>query len=433
VPIVRLVSENFGNPQARDISWYQEHGGYEAARKAMFEMTPKQVTEEVIRSNLRGLGGAGFPTGRKWSFVPADDSQPRYLTVNADEAEPGTFKDRYILEWDPHRLIEGILICCWAVGIHTAYIYIRGEYVRPYRILQQAVDEAYREGVLGGRALGKDFKLDLHIHRGAGAYICGEETGLLQSLEGKKGWPRLKPPFPAVVGLFNCPTVINNVETLSHLRNIILKGGQWFADIGSDRNGGARLYALSGRVKRPGVYELPMGTPMRELIYEHGGGILHDHQLKAVIPGGASAPVLKADQIDVRMDFDTLAKLGSMAGSAGVVVMDETVCMVKAMHTIADFFFHESCGQCTPCREGTGWVYKILSRILAGYGTRDDHKNLLNIAHYMSGTAVCALSDGASMAYRGFLTQFPEEFEYHVKHKKCDVEERLLTGAAAAP
>ena len=259
MPILKLISEDFGNEKARGLQWYRDHGGYEGALQAL-AMDPAKVTEEVTISNLRGLGGAGFPTGKKWSFVPKDSKLPKYLTVNADEAEPGTFKDRYILEWDPHRLLEGIIICCWAVGIHTAYIYIRGEYVRPYRILQAAIDEAYQAGIFGERVLGKDFALNLYVHRGAGAYICGEETGLLQSLEGKKGWPRLKPPFPAIVGLFNAPTVINNVETLSHLRNIILKGGQWFAGIGSERNGGTRLFALSGRVKRPGVYELPMGT-----------------------------------------------------------------------------------------------------------------------------------------------------------------------------
>ncbi len=425
MPILKLISEDFGNERARGLKWYRDHGGYEGAIKAM-GMDPAKVTEEVTISNLRGLGGAGFPTGKKWSFVPKDSKLPKYLTVNADEAEPGTFKDRYILEWDPHRLIEGIIICSWAVGIHTAYIYIRGEYVRPYTILQAAIDEAYAAGILGERVLGKEFSLNLYVHRGAGAYICGEETGLLQSLEGKKGWPRLKPPFPALVGLFNAPTVINNVETLSHLRNIILKGGQWFAGIGSERNGGTRLFALSGRVKRPGVYELPMGTPMRELIYEHGGGMTDDRALKAIIPGGASAPVLKADEVDIPMDFDNLAKVGSMLGSAGIIAMDEDVCMVKTLHRIADFFAHESCGQCTPCREGTGWVYRVVSRILAGQGSADDLKNLMSIASFMTGTSICALSDGASMAYRGILNKFGNEIEYHVKHKQCDVEERRM-------
>jgi NADH-quinone oxidoreductase subunit F len=421
MPIVKLVSENFGNERARDFAWYRKQGGYEAARKALFEMTPEAITKEVIASNLRGLGGAGFPTGRKWTFVPRDPSKPRYLAVNADEAEPGTFKDRYILEWDPHRLIEGILICCFAVDIHTAYIYIRGEYVRPYEILQAAVDQAYKEGILGPKVLGRDFHLDVFIHRGAGAYICGEETGLLQSLEGKKGWPRLKPPFPAVVGLFNCPTVINNVETISHLPKIIQNGGEWFANIGCERNGGTRLFALSGCVKKPGVYELPMGTPMRELIYDHGGGILEDRKLKAVIPGGASAAVLTPEEIDMPMDFDSLLKAGSMLGSAGVVVMDETICMVKAAHNVMHFFAHESCGQCTPCREGTGWVFKILTRILEGEGAPEDLKNLGQIGQNMTGTSICALSDGAAMALGGFVKKFPEEFEYHIRHKSCDV------------
>jgi NADH-quinone oxidoreductase subunit F len=423
MPIVKLVSEYFGNDQAKDFAWYREQGGYEAARKALFEMTPETITKEVIASNLRGLGGAGFPTGRKWTFVPRDPSQPRYLAVNADEAEPGTFKDRYILEWDPHRLIEGILICCFAVDIHTAYIYIRGEYVRPYEILQAAVDQAYQEGILGPKALGKDFHLDVFIHRGAGAYICGEETGLLQSLEGKKGWPRLKPPFPAVVGAFNCPTVINNVETLSHLPKIIQNGGEWFANIGCDRNGGTRLFALSGCVKKPGVYELPMGTTMRELIYDHGGGILEDRNLKAVIPGGASAAVLTADEVDIPMDFDSLLKVGSMLGSAGVVVMDETICMVKAAHNVMHFFAHESCGQCTPCREGTGWVFRILSRILEGEGAPDDLKNLGEIGQNMTGTSICALSDGAAMALGGYVKKFPQEFEHHIRYKSCDVRD----------
>ncbi len=366
MPIVKILSEFFGNEQARDLQWRLKHGGYEAARKAFREMQPDEVTQEVIKANLRGLGGAGFPTGRKWTFVPKDSDKPTYLAVNCDEAEPGTFKDRYIVEWDPHRLIEGIIICSYAVAIHTAYVYIRGEYVRPYERLQKAIDEAYEAGILGKNVLGNNFQLDVFTHRGAGAYICGEETGLLESLEGKKGWPRLKPPFPALVGAFGCPTVINNVETLSHLPKIIEKGGQWFADLGVERSGGTRLFALSGCVNKPGVYELPAGTPFRELIYEHGGGILDGKELKAIIPGGTSAAVLSADQVDLPMDFDTLAKVKSMAGSGAVIIMDEDVCMVKALHNIENFFAHESCGQCTPCREGTSWVYRILSRIVAG-------------------------------------------------------------------
>jgi NADH-quinone oxidoreductase subunit F len=421
--IVKLLSEHFGNAQAKELAWYRDQGGYQGALQAL-GMTPEKIVDEVIHSNLRGLGGAGFPTGRKWTFVPKNSGRPVYLTVNADESEPGTFKDRYIIEWDPHRLLEGIIICAYAVGIHTAYIYIRGEYVRPAETLQGALDEAYREGILGQHVLGTDFQLDVYLHRGAGAYICGEETGLLESLEGKKGWPRLKPPFPAVVGLFGCPTVINNVETLSHLPKIILNGGSWFADIGCENNGGTRLFALSGSVKKPGVYELPLGTPMPELIYEHGGGIVNDKALKGVIPGGASAGVLTAEELDVSLDFDSLMKLGSMLGSGAVIVMDEDVCMVRAIHNIMHFFSHESCGQCTPCREGTGWVYGILTRILEGHGTLRDVADLLELAGNMSGTSICALCDGAAMSFRSYVQRFTSEFEYHIRHKKCDLEER---------
>ena len=421
MPLMKLVSKNFGIDEAKKLDHYRRQGGYEAARKALFQMEPAEVIQEVIHSNLRGLGGAGFPCGRKWSFVPQNTADPVYLVVNADESEPGTFKDRHILEWDPHRLLEGIIICCYAVGIHHAYIYLRGEYYRPWQILHKAIEEAYQGGLLGPRVLGKNFALEITVHRGAGAYICGEETGMLESLEGKKGWPRLKPPFPAVVGVFGCPTVINNVETLTHLPQILLHGAQWFADIGCDRNGGTRLFSLSGCVKRPGVYEVPMGTPLRELIYNHGHGILDDRPLKAVVPGGVSAAVLKADEIDVPLDFDSLARIGSMLGSAGVVVMDENVCMVKALHNIERFFAHESCGQCTPCREGTGWVHRILSRITAGQGTMDDLDNLTRIADNMSGTSICALSDGAAMPLRSFINKFRNEFEYHVQTRKCDV------------
>ncbi len=423
MPIVKLLSEFFGNEQARDLQWRLKHGGYEAARKAFREMQPDEVTQEVIKANLRGLGGAGFPTGRKWTFVPKDSDKPTYLAVNCDEAEPGTFKDRYIVEWDPHRLIEGIIICCYAVGIHTAYIYIRGEYVRPYERLQKAIDETYEAGILGKKVLGNNYQLDVFTHRGAGAYICGEETGLLESLEGKKGWPRLKPPFPALVGAFGCPTVINNVETLSHLPKIIENGGQWFADLGFERSGGTRLFALSGCVNKPGVYELAAGTPFRELIYEHGGGILEGKELKAIIPGGTSAAVLSADQVDLPMDFDTLAKVNSMAGSGAVIVMDEDVCMVKALHNIENFFAHESCGQCTPCREGTSWVYRILNRIVEGRGSPSDVETLRSLSGNMSGTSICALCDGASMALRGFLEKFGDEFDYYAKYGRSYVED----------
>lgn len=411
MPLYTLLSRNFGNEKARDLDWYIQDGGFAAARKAM-EMEPQKVIEEVSQSNLRGLGGAGFPTGRKWQFVPKDSDKPRYLAVNADEAEPGTFKDKYIMTWDPFRLIEGILICCWAVGIHTAYIYIRGEYVRPYETLRDAVKRAYEAGILGKQVLGNDFQLDVFIHRGAGAYICGEETGLLESLEGKKGWPRLKPPFPALVGLFGCPTVINNVETISHLREIIAQGGEWFAGLGVEKSGGTRLMCLSGSVEKPGVYEVQMGTPIRELVFEHGGGILNGRQCKAIIPGGSSAPVLTAEEaLDLPLDFDSLAQAGSMMGSGGMMVMSDEVCLVKALKVISHFYAHESCGQCTPCREGTGWLDSILSRILEGEGHPRDLEILLNIAENMQGTSICALSDAAALPVQSFVKKFRSEFE----------------------
>ncbi|GAB4247342.1 MAG: NADH-quinone oxidoreductase subunit NuoF [Acidobacteriota bacterium] len=431
MPIVKLVSEFFGVEEARRLDWRLKHGGYEAARKALREMTPDEVTQEVVKSNLRGLGGAGFPTGRKWMFVPKDTDQPKYLAVNCDEAEPGTFKDRYIVEWDPHRLLEGIIICCYAVGIHQAYIYIRGEYVRPYYRLKRALDEAYAAGIFGPKVLGFDFSLDVHIHRGAGAYICGEETGLLESLEGKKGWPRLKPPFPAVKGLFGCPTVINNVETLSHLPKIIENGAQWFADIGVERNGGARLFALSGHVNRPGVYELPLGTSLRELIEEHGGGVWKGKKLKGVVPGGTSSGVLSADEIDIPLTFEALAEKGSMLGSGATIVMDEDTCMVRALHNVEDFFAHESCGQCTPCREGTNWVYRILTRIVNGSGIPEDLETLEHLAQNMRGTSICALCEGARMPLQSFLSKFRDEFEYYIKYKRSMVADRaaVTTGA----
>jgi len=420
---LKLVSQYFGNENARNLAWRLQHGGYEGAKKAL-GMNPAEIIEEVIASNLRGLGGAGFPTGRKWTFVPARSEKPKYLAVNSDEAEPGTFKDRYILEWDPHRLIEGIIICCKAVGIHTAYIYIRGEYLVPYQRLAAAVEEAYQENLLGPDIMGTGFSLDVHVHRGAGAYICGEETALLESLEGKRGWPRLKPPFPALEGAFGCPTVINNVETISHLPEILLRGGRWFASLGVERNGGTRLFAVSGCVVRPGVYELPMGTSLRDLIYIHAGGIKGGKALKGVIPGGTSAAVLTADEIDTPLTFDALAALGSMAGSGAVIVLDEDVCMVRALHNIETFFSHESCGQCTPCREGTSWVYRILSRIVAGEGKDSDLDTLRDFTFNMSGTSICALCDGAVMALKSFITKYEDEFVYFIREKRSLTEDR---------
>ena len=407
----KLISKFFDIPKAESISAYEESGGYGAARRALTGMKPAEIEAEVKRSNLRGLGGAGFSAGVKWSFVPRNTGKPIYLVVNADEGEPGTFKDRYILTHAPHLLIEGIILTAFAVGIHKAYIYIRGEYELPFVKLQDAVGEAYGEGYLGKNIFGTSFSLDVVIHRGAGAYICGEETGLLESLEGKKGFPRLKPPFPAVIGLFNCPTVINNVETLSYIPFIMARGGEWFSSLGTPKTGGMRLFSVSGHVKRPGVYELPVKTTLREIIYDHAGGTRGDRKLKAVVPGGLSSAVLKADEIDVQMDFDSLKAAGSMGGSGGVIVMDETVSMVDALRNTMQFFAHESCGQCSPCREGTGWVYRILDRIVRGKGRSNDIDHLLNIGAYMGGTTICALADGAQMALLSYLRKFRTEFE----------------------
>lgn len=396
------------------LSAYRKEGGYEAAKRAL-QMKPPEIEDEVKRSNLRGLGGAGFGCGMKWSFVPRNTGKPIYLVVNADEGEPGTFKDKYILTHVPHLLLEGIIIASWAVGIHKAYIYIRGEYELPYLKLKNALDEAYQNGLLGKRILGSSFDLEVVIHRGAGAYICGEETGLLESLEGKKGFPRLKPPFPAVVGLFGCPTVINNVETLSYLPFIVNRGGEWFAKLGTEKNGGMRLFSVSGHVKNPGIYELPMGVTLREIIYQHAGGIRGGKKLKAVVPGGLSAAILTESELDVKMDFDSLKAVGSMGGSGGVIVMDETTSMVDALRITMQFYAHESCGQCTPCREGTGWIYRILDRIVRGKGRLEDLNQLLDIGNYLGGTTICALADGAQMAFLSYLKKFRGEFEAFIQ------------------
>ena len=419
---MKIISAGFDIEGFHRLQVYLAHEGYQALRKVLTSMTPSQVTEEVIKSNLRGLGGAGFPAGRKWSFVPKDSPKPKYLVINADEGEPGTFKDRLILLNTPHMLIEGILIAAYAIGAAKVYIYIRGEYTEPAKIIGQALEEARANNYLGQHILGTDFSLDVVIHRGAGAYICGEETALLESLEGKKGWPRLKPPFPALVGLFDCPTVINNVETIAFLPAIINRGWKWFADLGTERNGGTRLFCVSGSVNRPGVYELPMGTPLREIIYEQAGGIKGDKSLKAVIPGGSSAPVLSRDQIDVKMDFDSLMAAGSMAGSGGIIVMDEDTCMPHALWVLTRFYAHESCGQCTPCREGTGWMEKVLRRILDGTGRPEDPENLLRIAHNIMGNTICPLGDAAALPVISFLEKFANEFDFHISQHRCDIE-----------
>ncbi len=409
-----ILSRNFNVPDAWRLSVAQSRGAYETAKKVISSGKPLDVVAAVTASNLRGLGGAGFPTGKKWQFLPKDSSKPVYLVINADEGEPGTFKDRYILERDPHQLIEGIIISAFAIRSHKAYIYIRGEYVEPFMRLQSAVDEAYAKNYLGKNIFGSSFGLDIVVHRGAGAYICGEETALLNSLEGGKGFPRLKPPFPAIVGLFGCPTIINNVETLACVPHILKNGPEWFVKLGSPGNGGTRLFSVSGHIKKPGVYELPMGTPLREMIYKHAGGIRGDKNLKAVVPGGISAKILTANEIDVNMDYDSLRNAGTMLGSAGVIVMDETTCMVKALVYACKFFAHESCGQCSPCREGTGWAYKIVKRIHDGQGAVKDLETLLTIAKNMEGRTICVFADAAAWPIQSYITKFRSEFEEYI-------------------
>ncbi|WP_457811483.1 NADH-quinone oxidoreductase subunit NuoF [Sinorhizobium meliloti] len=414
-----VLLRNVDVPEGHLLSTYEAGGGYRALRKALGEYTPDEIVELVKESNLRGRGGAGFPTGMKWSFVPKAAGKPKYLCCNADEGEPGTFKDRIIMERDPHQLIEGLAVSAYAIGAETAYVYIRGEYVTAIRRMEQAIAEAHENGYLGIGILGSDFNFMVHIHRGAGAYICGEETAMLESLEGKRAQPRLKPPFPAVAGLYASPTVINNVETLACVPHIVTRGSAWFRGIGPDRSPGPKLYCLSGQVRKPGLYELPMGISLRELVEEHAGGPLPGRKVKAVIPGGVSAPVIPEGELEVSMDFDSLTAAGSMLGSAGVVVIDDSTCMVKLATRIIEFFHHESCGKCTPCREGLDWTVKVLRRIEAGEGETGDLEQLEMLCKGIFGNTFCALGDGAAMGLRAALKHFRAEFVAHIEERRC--------------
>ncbi|MCL5966916.1 MAG: NADH-quinone oxidoreductase subunit NuoF [Deltaproteobacteria bacterium] len=419
-----VLSTHFGNPGYRHVDVYMEHGGYQALRKAL-GMPRERIVEEVKKANLRGRGGAGFPAGVKWGFLPKDLSRPRVLVINADEGEPGTFKDRQIMSKGPHLLLEGIVIAAYAVTVHAAYIYIRGEFVREAKILDEAVAEAYAKGFLGKNILGSGFDLDVFVHRGAGAYICGEETSLLNSLEGKRGWPRLKPPFPASVGAFGLPTIVNNVETIADVPWIITHGGDAFAALGVEKNGGTRLIGVSGPVKRPGIYELPVGVLLRDVIEKHAGGMKEGLKLKAVIPGGSSTPVLRADEIDVTFDIESMAKAGTMAGSGGVIVIAEGTCMVRVLSVLMNFYAHESCGQCTPCREGTGWLARIMKRIENGEGREGDVELVLDLCDNMLGRTICPLADAAVMPAQSFIWKFREEFDRHIREKKCPYGNRF--------
>jgi len=413
-----ILTKRWGQPNSAALAGYRADGGYAALDKAL-GMEPGAIVDEVKKSNLRGRGGAGFATGLKWTFLPKD-VRPRYLTINADESEPGTFKDRYIIEHDPHQLIEGIAITCYALDIHLAYVYIRGEFPKQARVLEKAIEEARAAGILGAKLLGKkDFDLDIHVHRGAGAYICGEESALLESLEGKKGYPRLKPPFPAIVGLWGKPTIINNVETIANIPWILSNGGEAFAALGTGKTGGTRLFGVSGHVNRPGVYEKPAAYNLKKLIMEDCGGIPGGRKVKAVIPGGSSSPVLRGDEIDISLEVDAVKAAGSMSGSGGIIVFDDSTCLVRALARISKFYAEESCGQCTPCREGTSWMEGIIEKIEHGHGTAADVDKLEQIAGNIGGNTICALGDAASMPVQSFLKKFRDEFIRHVEERRC--------------
>ncbi|NQT79028.1 MAG: NADH-quinone oxidoreductase subunit NuoF [Candidatus Aminicenantes bacterium] len=412
----KILSKHFDLENIYKIDVYLQKKGYQAVKKALKEKTPENILEEVKAANLRGRGGAGFPAGVKWGFVPQQVDKPKYLCVNADEGEPGTFKDRYIMSHDPHLLLEGIIIASYCVGIHTAFIYIRGEYEAVALRLEKAISEAYKNGFLGKDILESSFDLEVYVHRGAGAYICGEETALLESLEGKRGNPRLKPPFPASIGLFQSPTVINNVETLSNIPSIILKGAKWFCKKGLPEDGGTRIFGVSGMVKKPGIYELSIGTNLKDIIFKHAKGMAEGKKLKAVIPGGLSAPILKADEIDIKMDFDSLVNANSMLGSAAIVVIDEDTSILDVLKVVTRFYSHESCGQCTPCRIGSSWINKIVRRICNGKGKNGDIDNIIRLASNILGNTLCPLGDAAAMPILAIIKKFREEIESYVSN-----------------
>jgi NADH-quinone oxidoreductase subunit F len=414
----QYLTQHFADDAYTTLAGYERKGGYAAARKALTEMAPADLIQLVKDSGLQGRGGAGFSTGLKWSFMPTGGAQPKYLVCNADESEPGSFKDRILIERGSHQMLEGILIAAWATGAEKTFIYIRGEYAKPAVTLQRCIDEAYAKGYFGANVMGTGFRHDVVLQRGAGAYICGEETGLLESLEGKKGQPRKKPPFPAQYGAFGMPTTVNNVETFSHVPHIVANGAQWFRGIGTEKSPGTTIFGVSGHVVRPGLYELPLGTRLDEIVFEHAKGIPGGRKVKGVIPGGMSMPILPADQLDVPMANEHLRERKTMLGTGGVMVMDETTCMVRVASVITYFFRDESCGQCTQCREGTGWMNKIVNRIERGAGHEEDLAILLDVAAKMEGQTICAFADAAAWPVQGLLRHFRVDFEQHV-HEKC--------------
>ena len=418
----KVIFHSIHLPESWKLANYLAVGGYDALKKVLSEkMTPEAIIEQVKLSALRGRGGAGFPTGLKWSFMPKNYPGDKYLVCNSDEGEPGTFKDRDILRLNPHELIEGMIIGGYTLGAKAGYNYIHGEIWAEYERFEEALDEARAAGLLGKNILGSGWDFDIHAHHGYGAYVCGEETALLESIEGKKGQPRFKPPFPASFGLYGKPTTINNTETLASIPYIIKHGGQKFLELGKPNNGGTKIFSVSGHVNNPGNFEIGMGTPFSELL-AMAGGVKDGRKLKAVIPGGSSVPVLPGEiMMDLTMDYDSIAKAGSYLGAGSVIVMDDTVCMVRALERLSYFYFEESCGQCTPCREGTGWLYRVIHRIEHGQGKPEDLDLLDSVAGNIMGRTICALGDAAAMPVQGMLKHFRNEFEYHIQHKKCMV------------
>jgi NADH-quinone oxidoreductase subunit F len=415
------------DPDQYKLETYESHGGYKVWKNVLESMKPEQVIEEVKKSGLRGRGGAGFPTGMKWGFIPKDSPKPKYLCCNADESEPGTCKDRVLMERDPHGVIEGMAISAFAIDCHLMFIYIRGEFGHCIERIEEAMKEAYDKGHLGKNIYGSGYDLDMIVHTGGGAYICGEETALLNSLEGERGQSRMRPPFPAIEGLYACPTIVNNVESLSAVTHIIKNSGDWYASLGTEKSKGTKLFSLSGHVKRPGNFEVEMGFNLKKMIYdpEYGGGILGDTKLKGVIPGGASTPFLTPDMIDVALDYEALQEVGSMLGSGAIIVFNENTCIVWVIKKLIHFFRHESCGKCTPCREGTGWLEQIINRIEAGQGQPGDIEKIEEVCGNILGRTICPLGDAAVMPIQSAIKHWRDEWLYHIEHGKCMVETRF--------
>jgi NADH-quinone oxidoreductase subunit F len=425
----KYLTEFYHLPEFKGLEGYKKHGGYKDLEKAL-KMQPQAIIDEVKASGLRGRGGAGFSTGMKWGFLPKNN-EPRFLLCNADEGEPGTFKDRMMMEKAPHQLIEGMIISSFAIGSKKSYIYVRGEYDDSINALEAAIQEAYKAGYLGQNILGSGFDHDMDVYRGAGAYICGEETGMISSLEGLKGQPKLKPPFPAVQGYLKKPTIVNNVETLAVVKYIIRDGAAHYKTFGTEKSTGTKLFSLSGNIVKPGNYEVPLAFPLKDMIYGLGGGFKQGKNLKAVIPGGSSAPVLTAEEsMRANLDYENLAQMGTMLGSGAIIVIDDSNCMVQCLANLTHFYHHESCGQCTPCREGTGWLDKIVHSILSGKGRPQDIELLIKVADNMKGKTICALSDAAALPVLSFVTKFRDEFEYFVREGKSKVKGTAFKGAS---